>query len=67
MDKSDIRVQRMIQRLGDQMNEVSGFNRFLQNKDDELARVVSKQDKRKKQMDAVKHYMWVAQHGKKGI
>eukprot|EP01084_Bolivina_argentea_P255316 429401_1 len=53
LDKSDIRVQRMIQRLGDQMNGVSGFIHFLQNKDDELARVVSKQDKRKKQMDNV--------------
>ena len=41
----------MIQRLGDQMSEVSGFDRFLQHRDEELQRMVSKQDKRKKQVN----------------
>ena len=46
-----MRVQRMIQRLGETMSEVSGFDRFLQNRDEELQRMVSKQEKRKKQVN----------------
>ena len=44
----------MIQRLGDTMSGVSGFDRFLQNRDEELERMVSKQDKRRKQVNKCK-------------
>ena len=47
----------MIQRLGDQMSDVAGFDRFLQTSDAELTKVVAKQEKRRKQMSKMNKQM----------
>eukprot|EP00485_Elphidium_margaritaceum_P005018 CAMPEP_0202692366 /NCGR_PEP_ID=MMETSP1385-20130828/6762_1 /ASSEMBLY_ACC=CAM_ASM_000861 /TAXON_ID=933848 /ORGANISM="Elphidium margaritaceum" /LENGTH=1838 /DNA_ID=CAMNT_0049347889 /DNA_START=84 /DNA_END=5600 /DNA_ORIENTATION=- len=64
LDKSDFRVQQFIQSLNDKMSEVTGFDRFLQNRDDELAKMVQKQEKRRQQMGKINQKLNSSKSGK---
>ena len=48
--ETDPAVQRMLQRVNENLTEIPGFGRFLQNKDDAMAKIIKKARKRSKDL-----------------